>query len=434
MFTAPRYIAIDDDPKELAPLVQALHDIGAPCVGIHFDPLGLPGPPLFDGVRVLFTDLHLVQGAASANQHYDAIAQLLDTCVPAEHGPYLLVLWTSHEEERQALIERLQLLLEPDKMPIALLAMGKEHFRNGADWDGPALQKALRDHVTAVPQIGALLSWEQDVLAAANATLALVGGLLPAANRTLEAYADGMDGVLSLLATTAVGDHSARDDPRGAVASALAPLLADRIVNQGDRHGTAELWKRAVTFQAGSGALDENQKATMHRMVHFAVPPAEPVTRTDWGAIIPFGAAQLDDDAMRARYGVTAAQLREKEFKLKANSVAAGRLVLIRGGAACDQAQNNPGPLPMLLGLLAPTSALQTGSRSPAVHVCPERLLLDGDGEPSTLLVSARFTSTLLAADLVAWPDPILRIREQLLMALLVHSATHAIRPGTLRF
>lgn len=434
MFTAPRYIAIDDDQKELDPLVRALHDIGAPCVGIRFDPLGLPGAELFDGVRVLFTDLHLVQGAASANQHYDTIARLLDTCVPAQHGPYLLVLWTSHEEERQALIDRLQVLLEPDKMPIALLAMGKEHFRNGEIWDGPALQQALREHVTKVPQIGALLSWEQDVLAAANATLALVGGLLPPADRTLEAYAAGMDRILSLLAKTAVGDRSARDDPRGAVASALAPLLADRIVNQGDRHGTADLWKSAVTFPAGGGGLDETQKATMHRLVHFAVPPGEPVTRTDWGAVIPFGAAQLNDAAMQSRYGVTAAQLREKEFKLKAGSIGAGRLVLVRGGAACDQAQNNPGPLPMLLGLLAPTAALQTGGRSPAVHACPEQLLLTGDGEPSSLLVSARFTSTMLAADLDAWPDPILRIREQLLMAILVHSATHAIRPGTLRF
>lgn len=52
----------------------------------------------------------------------------------------------------------------------------------------------------------------------------------------------------------------------------------------------------------------------------------------------------------------------------------------------------------------------------------------------STLLVSARFTSTVPAADLVVWLDPILRIREQLLMGILVHSATHAIRPGTLRF
>jgi hypothetical protein len=434
MFTSPRYIAIDDDPEELAPLVQALHDIGAPCVGVRFNPLGLPEPSLFDGVRVLFTDLHLVQGAASANQHYDAIARVLETCVPDEHGPYLLVLWTSHEEERQALVERLQILLEPDKMPIALLAMGKEHFRNGAVWDGPALQEALREHVAAIPQIGALLSWEQDVLAAANATLALVGGLIPAADRTLDAYAAGMDRVLSLLATTAVGSRSAQDDPRGAVSSALAPLLIDRIVNQGGRHGTADLWNRAVTFPAGGAALDENQKAAMHRMIHFAVPPAEPVARTDWGAVIPFGAAQLDDGAMQARYGVTASHLREKEFKLKASRVDAGQLVLIRGGAACDQAQNKPGPLPMLLGLLTPTSALQTGSRSPAVHACPEKLLMVGDPEPSTLLVSARFTSTAVAADLAAWPEPILRIREQLLMAILVHSATHAIRPGTLRF
>ena len=87
MFTPPRYIAIDDDEAELDPLVKALHAIGAPCLGLRFDPLGLPETSLFDGVRVLFTDLHLVQGAASPVQHYDAIASVLETCVPAGHGP-----------------------------------------------------------------------------------------------------------------------------------------------------------------------------------------------------------------------------------------------------------------------------------------------------------------------------------------------------------
>jgi hypothetical protein len=87
-----------------------------------------------------------------------------------------------------------------------------------------------------------------------------------------------------------------------------------------------------------------------------------------------------------------------------------------------------------MLGLLAPAGALQTGSRTAAVHACPEHVLLPGDAEPSALLVSARFVITMLPADLDGWPEPILRIREQLLMTILVHAATHSFRPGTLRF
>lgn len=436
MFTPPRYVAIDDDLSELEPLVEALHRIGAPCVGFHFDPPRLPEPKLFAGIRILFTDLHLIKGAAAPTQNYDAIAQIIDSCVPKAHGPYLLVLWTSHEEERQALAERLQVTMghAPEKLPLAVLGLGKEHFRKGDGWDGPALEEAIRAQVAEIPQLAALMIWERDVLAAANSTLALVGGLVPVADRTLGGYAAGLDRALSLLASAAAGESNARSDPRGAVSYALAPLLADRIINQGDPHGSAALWRAAVTFPQNGASLTSAQKADMHRMVHFAVPPAEPVSRTDWGAVIPFGDAQLAEAAMLARFGTTSTELRSREFKLKEAKRDSGRLVLIRGGAACDQAQNNPGPLPMLLGLLAPVSALKSDSRSQAVHVCPEELCLPGDEEVLKLLVSARFTSTMLPADLAVWPDPVFRIREQLLMTILVHSATHTFRPGTLKF
>ncbi len=436
MFSPPRYVAIDDERSELTPLVEALHRIGAPCIGIHFDPPGFPEPSLFAGIRVLFTDLHLIKVAATPTQNYDAIAQIILTCVPADHGPYILVLWTSHEEERQALTNRLQVTLADalEKMPMAVLGLEKSRFREGASWNGAALQGALREQVAGIPQLAALMSWERDVLAAANATLALVGGLVPADQRTLGAYAGGLDRAISLLALAAAGSASAKSDPRAAVTAALAPVLADRIVNQGDPYGSAELWRRAVTFPQGGGQLTATQKARMHRVVHFAVPPAESVARADWGAVIPFGEAQREDAAMLARFGATEAHLRSQEFKLKATRLAEGRLVLVRGGAACDQAQSNPGPMPMMLGLLAPASALQSGGRSPAVHICPEQVLLSGDEEPSSLLVSARFTSTMVSADLAGWPDPILRIREQLLMTILVHAAAHSFRPGTLRF
>lgn len=434
MFTSARYIAMDDDASELAPLVKALHGIGAPCIGIHYDPLSPPEASHFAGLRMLFTDLHLLKAVAAGVQNYDAIASVLDRCVPDNHGPYLLVLWTSHEEEREALADRLQSHLSPDKMPLAVLALGKERFRNGSSWNGPALADAIRTQIAAIPQLAAMLSWEQDVLAAANATLALVGDLVPSSERTLGEYAGALDRILSALAVSAAGRSNAEANPRGAVSSVLAPLLVDRIVNQGDRHGTSALWESAVTFPNDATALDNMQKGRMHRMLHFALPPAEPIQRTDWGAVIPLSPSQLLDDAMLARFGETAQEIRASEFKLKPERINDGRLVMLRAGAACDQAQSNSGPIPLLLGLLAPVSALRKDKRGQAVHECPEHVLLPEQAEPSMLLMHARFATTVVASDLVNWSEPVLRVREQLLMTILVHAATHAIRPGTLRF
>jgi hypothetical protein len=434
MFTPARYIAIDDSPDELSAIVDALHAIGAPCVGVQFDPPALPDRALFSGVRILLTDLHLLKGAANSLQHFDTLANLLNACVPDNHGPYLTVLWTSHEHERAAFAARLDELLPAEKRPIAVLALDKNKFRVTGGWNGAKLQGEIRQKITEIPQLHALLSWERDILAAANTTLSLVGGLVPAEQRTGQAYSPALDRVLSLLAETAAGAANARIDPRAAVSEALAPLLADRALNQPQDVGLAKLWREAVTFPAASAPLTQKQKAEMHRMLHFAFPPAEQVARTDWGAVTPLGDDQLDDAAMMSRYGVTAGHLRETEFKLKPERINEGRLVVVRGGAACDQAQCNAGPIPILLGLLVPTGALSKSKRSAAIHQCPEELLLKGGSETHALLVHARYATTLVADDFARWPESILRIREQLLMTILVHGATHIMRPGTLRF
>jgi hypothetical protein len=434
MFTPARYIVLDDEPSELATLIDALHILGAPCIGIRFDPLGLPEPALFAGMRILFSDLHLVKAQPAGVQHYNTLASLLDRCVPDQHGPYLLVLWTLHEHERAALTQRLEELLPATKRPLAVLALDKTRFRNGNNWDAVGLRQAIREQVTSMPQLQALLSWERDVLAAANETLALLGSLIPDEQRRVGAYPGALDGILSVLAVAAVGAANAPNDRKGAVTAALSPLLNDRILNRPqDPHGDA-LWEQAVTFQPRP-ALTASQKARMNRMLHLAVPPGETVSRFDWGAIIPLDEARLNDEAMRARFGVTAAHLRDQEFKLKQTRRTEGRIVVVRGGANCDQAQGQVGPIPLLLGMLVPSGALSMEKkRSPAIHLCDEKFELAGYEEPVSLLIHARFSTTIVPEDLQHWPAAILRLREQLLTTILVHIATHAMRPGTLRF
>ncbi|MGK9337351.1 hypothetical protein [Sinorhizobium meliloti] len=433
MFTPARYIVLDDEATELATLVDALHVLGAPCVGIRFDPHELHRPDLFTGLRVLFSDLRLVKAQPAGVQHYSTLATVLDRCVPESHGPYLLVLWTSHENERAALAQRLEELLPASKRPIAVLGLDKVQFRHGVTWDAVRLREAIRARVGSTPQLQALLNWERDVLAAANETLAIIGGLVPDDQRAIAQFPGALDRVLSLVAIASAGSANAPNDRKGAVTAALAPLLSDRISNRPQDPEANALWEQAVTFPQGQ-ELQAAQKARMNRMVHLAVPPAEPVSRLDWGAIVPLGDAQLSDDAMYARFGVTADHLRDREFKLRPERRTEGQLVVVRGGAACDQAQSQSGPVPLLLGLLVPSTALSQNKRSPAVHVCEEKFELDGYQEPVSLLIHARFSTSMVAQELQAWPAATLRLREQLLTMILVHVASHAMRPGTLRF
>lgn len=434
MFTPARYIVLDDEPAELATLVDALHILGAPCVGVRFDPLGLPEPELFAGLRILFSDLHLVKAQPAGVQHYNTLASLIDRCVPDQHGPYLLVLWTSHEHERAALTARLEELLPAAKRPIAVLALDKTRFRNAGVWNGDALRQAIREQIISMPQLQALLAWERDVLAAANEALAIVGGLVPDDQRSIGAYPAGLDNVLSLLAVAALGKENASKDRKGAVTAALAPLLSDRILNRPSLPEDAELWDRAVTFQPAA-QLAPPQKARMNTMLHLAIPPAEVVARQDWGAVMLLDDARLGDGAMLAKFGMTAGDLRDQEFKLKQSRRTEGRLVVVRGGANCDQAQAQAGPIPLMLGMLVPTGALATDKkRSPAVHACDEKFALEGYAEPVTLLIHARFATTVVPEELATFPEPTMRLREQLLAGILVHAGAHLMRPGTIRF
>jgi len=433
MFTPARYVVLDDEASELATLIDALHILGAPCIGIRFDPLGLPEPALFQGLRILFSDLHLVKAQPAGVQHYNTLASLLDRCIPAQHGPYLLVLWTSHEHERAALTDRLEELLPAEKRPLAVLALDKTRFRIGNGWDAESLRQSIREQIASMPQLEALLSWERDVLAAANETLGLLGGLIPNEQRSIGTYPAALDHILSILATAAAGETNAPNDRKGAVNAALSPLLTDRILNRPqDPEGDA-LWERAVTFQPGP-PLDAAQKARMNRMLHLAVPPGEAVSRSDWGAVIPLDGVRLADDAMRARFGVTAGHLREHEFKLKQTRRTEGQLVVVRGGAACDYAQGHSGPVSLLLGLLVPSGALSDKKRGNAIRTCDGEFELAGYDEPVSLLIHARFGTTIVAEELEHWPAAILRVRDELLATILVHAATHTMRPGTLHF
>lgn len=96
---------------------------------------------------------------------------------------------------------------------------------------------------------------------------------------------------------------------------------------------------------------------------------------------------------MNARFGVTVNHLRDREFKLKQERRTEGQLVVVRAGAACDQAQSQSGPIPLPLGPLVPSTALSPNKRSPAVHVCEDKFELDGYQEPVSLLIHARFSN-----------------------------------------
>lgn len=427
MFSAGRYVVVDDERDQLRMLVDSLHAVGAPCVGVHYT-----GKPLdkaaFAGVRVLFSDLFLLTGVTTPINQFAAMEAMLRNNVdPATGGPYLLIVWTSHDEEVDPLRQYLRERLDPALRPLAVLTLDKKPFLDG----GGDLAAAVHDRVNASPQIRALVAWEADVLAAAGATLAAVTDLIPAEHRDVDGFSALLDGVLSRLAVAYAGRPNVATDRRGAVNGALAPILADRIANAPSRPELTGIWDAAITRHQALPDVDDVQSGAMNRMLHLAVPPAEPVAATDWGATLLLPEAMRADEPMLERFGVKYPELMSQVFRIKGPDRPRCTPVLVRTGAVCDFAQRKPGPLPYLLGLLVPVDVVQKETMPLKSELESPVLLVDEAVGPVRLLVNARFQISMVTPP--AAFTPLFRIREQLLATIIAHAAEYQTRPGVVK-
>jgi len=439
IFSAPRFVVVDDRDHHLLAITRTFQLLGTPCMGIRYDPAEELKQDHFKGVRCLFMDLHLVDGQASTDQrrHYGLIASILEDNISRNGGPFILVVWTEHEHLSAELRDYLDQNIDAEKphaRPLAVLSLAKEKFINVGDGsiaDPEELKQAVHDAVVANPQIAALLGWEADVLLAAGDTLAELLKLVPAAERVSASFPGALDTILSRLAREAVGRPNVEVNHRTAITTALAPILADRVLNQEVSAETAELWKKAVTRHNDDSLKDaSNQEAgCVNRMLHVAVPGSETILATDWGAVVELSEDIWNsDDQLRQVFDGTRLELLEEEFKIKAADHERCRPYLVRVGAACDYAQKRRGPLTYLLGLEIPAD-LKRSASAPAAEWKSPALVLDGTQSPFRLHVNVRFSLSRPAGACEAWKIRY-RLREQLLMLLLSHSNGYTSRPG----
>lgn len=449
MFAAPRFLAVDDRPEHLAAILQTFQRLGTPCMGIQFDVAQPLEPMAFRGVRALFLDLHLISGVKTTDdkQHFANIGAILEDNISEVGGPFILVLWTEHAQHAAALTEYLDASLSPDKpwcRPLAILALAKERFINvgsGAVEAAEDLKEAVEQALSANPQLSALIDWETDVLAAAGETLSSLTGLVPAASRTTQLFAAGLDEVLSRLAIEAVGRKHVADDPRAAVTSVLAPILADRIVNQGARGGSAALWQSAVTRHGAKQPPQATpaEAGGINRMLHVAVAGPERIAAADWGAVSAAPDGLWGDEQLIEALGLNVDELLRAEFKVRRDDHARCRPRLVRVGAVCDHAQKRPGPIPFLFGIEIPVTVERilkdrdgNPLQPPAAEWRSPAFTLPDIAEPFVLHVNSRFEITRPAAATIEW-QAAYRLREQLLMQLVAHTGTYVGRPGVVR-
>ena len=170
IFSAPRFVVVDDKEQHLLAITRTLQLLGAPCLGVRYDGTEELEPDHFRGVRCLFMDLHLIDGVASTDHrsHFAHIAAILEGNISASGGPFILVVWSRLQNLDGELRDYLDENIDPERphaRPLAVLGLAKENFINlddGTMAKPEELKKAVLDAVFAAgtPKGAAeLLDW-----------------------------------------------------------------------------------------------------------------------------------------------------------------------------------------------------------------------------------------------------------------------------------
>jgi hypothetical protein len=426
---------VDDNQEELQKLVTALHGVGAPCLPLHYDQVRGINEQQMKGVRILFLDLHLTTGtgtAADVRQSAAIIIGILEAGIDPLAGPYVIVLWTSHAEQKELFDQYLRENLRADVHPIAVLSLNKNDYLGGDA--GPKLLADVQQVVEADPRLKALLHWEREVLRAAGATMGEIGALVSEEDRRAAQFSSRLDEILSLLAFEAVGATAARADPFSAVNAVLLPILSDRVANLRTQPDTTAIWLGAVTRIGETPEPTLNEAAKLNAMLHIATPEAEELTSAAWGAVTVLPDADLADDVMRGRFNLVSRPLLNDLFCVREKADRRNSaLCVVRIGANCDYAQNRVGPIPFLLGAIVPATAPRREEGITDAEFRTPPVMVPGRDGPVRIFVNTRLQISLVPSDLVNW-QPAFRIREQLLLQLTAHEANYSTRPAIVSF
>ena len=434
MFTRARYVVIDDKEIELMQLTGCLRKIGAPCLPLLYDvEQGIDARHL-GGVRLLFLDLHLTTGGQSTDvaQASGVIAGILEDGIDPAAGPYVIILWTTHQPHREAFAAYIMENVDPLKRPLAILSLDKNQYLAGDA--GEKLMADIGIVIETDPRLRALLDWEREVLRAAGTTLAEVGALVSAEDRTATRFSERFDEVLSLLAAEAVGAENAKADPYSAVNAALMPILSDRIANQRIEPDSKAIWQSAVTRIGNVPAPSLAEAAKLNSMLHVAAATSEELKPGAWGAISLLPVAEQEDGPMKARFNLPAKPLLSTLFCMSEKPERAlSRLCVLRVGASCDYAQSRRGPVPFMLGAIMPATAKRREDSLPKAEILTPALMIEGFDFPVRIAFNAHLTVTMVPEEFNGWP-PLCRLRESLLMQITSHGAHHATRPAIISF
>jgi len=174
-----RIVLIDDDAKEVQPLLNALGRLPVPYIYYDGSWDNLPANPT-GGVRCVFLDIEL-QGMEGQEPKTKAsgITGILKKIISDSNGPYVIIFWTRHEEIIAAVLENCKKSGIP---PVESINMEKTDWMNGAGVNIDALSKSLHEKLGPIGAFLLYVEWENILNDSCKQFVADFSSLVPTGN------------------------------------------------------------------------------------------------------------------------------------------------------------------------------------------------------------------------------------------------------------
>jgi hypothetical protein len=243
-------LIVDDKPEDGQPISDHLKDLCIPHLFFHASQdhlLRLKNQKIryTENYRVIFQDIALISGASPTKYDYDFAAEIIDTLLTANNGPWLLVTWSTWNGEDDStyateLFNHLVAELDSSKAPYAFVVIDKSHFTGGikhgtvkplVDMDEAErflINSLITSSVTEKTAMNLLMTWEKSIGRSISETLVDLH----------ELSSNGEDGDKNLgkllyeLSKAVAGKSLSNNNSWRSLVSLLNSQLLDRIAQQ----------------------------------------------------------------------------------------------------------------------------------------------------------------------------------------------------------
>lgn len=450
----PRYsrvAAIDDNAEHLKAIAWGLSLAGFCPVPFLFEDgeLASPPPEPVSGIRIVFTDIHMIGGAAINNKmHASIIIKCLK--VIAASGPYALIFWSMFPGD----VDQIKQIIEIDgpgaglTTPIGYGAIDKGAVLGAgspANFDAQALRDLILAQVRSFPTLATAAQWEMRASEAAAKTTNAVFSLTQV--QTSEERTKEWESLLAYLGTEAVGQTIAATNIDAALDSALLPILEDQISFVGG-NSTVKISDTHPLHVALSGSRPKRPKGISVARLNASylideAGAASPKGEFERGMVFQLPGSFVNSGDFMRQFGREKSELLHKEFLcsdgVTAEQISALPLHVIELGPECDHVQGKVSTHRFLLALLVPVALMSLcekkrgGYNNDSVMNAGQIAFKRAPADEFNLLISTRCFMALAPGASIGGQCKF-RLRRISIEEVVHRYTSHTRRPGVMRF